>query len=163
MRPLSFGLVTIPVKLYTAAHTKSVSFHLLHAKDGSRIHEQMVCQAEDKPVSRDELVKGFEVSKGRYHDTYRERVLVRRNRNGETTITPKAAQEERQSLGSHGVEAESCPKRAARRVNGPGKEGEGPSQEGDTTWEGRLAADSPKAGQNASCTLRTSSAGRERL
>jgi DNA end-binding protein Ku len=56
---LSFGLVAIPVKLYSAAHSKSVSFHLLHAKDGSRIHEQMVCQAEDKQVSRDELVKGF--------------------------------------------------------------------------------------------------------
>ncbi len=63
---LSFGLVTIPVKLYTAAHSKSVSFHLLHAKDGSRIHEQLVCQAEEKPVARDELVKGYEVSKGKY-------------------------------------------------------------------------------------------------
>lgn len=63
---LSFGLVTIPVKLHTAAHSKSVSFHLLHEKDGSRIREQMVCQAEEKPVSRDELVKGFEVSKGKY-------------------------------------------------------------------------------------------------
>ncbi len=69
---LSFGLVTIPVKLYTAAHSKSVSFHLLHAKDGSRIHEQMVCQAEDKPVSRDELVKGFEVSKGKYVEITKE-------------------------------------------------------------------------------------------
>ena len=63
---LSFGLVNIPVKLYTAAHSKSVSFHLLHAKDGSRIHEQMVCQTEDKPVPRKELVKGYEVTKGKY-------------------------------------------------------------------------------------------------
>ena len=63
---LSFGLVNIPVKLYTAARSKAVSFHLLHEKDGSRIREQMVCQAEEKPVSRDELVKGFEVSKGKY-------------------------------------------------------------------------------------------------
>ena len=69
---LSFGLVTIPVKLYTAAHSKSVSFHLLHKKDGSRIHEQMVCQTEDKPVSRDELVKGFEVSKGKYVEITKE-------------------------------------------------------------------------------------------
>jgi DNA end-binding protein Ku len=69
---LSFGLVTIPVKLYTAAHSKSVAFHLLHAKDGSRIHEQMVCQAEDKRVSRDELVKGFEVSKGKYVEITKE-------------------------------------------------------------------------------------------
>ena len=49
-----------------------MSFHLLHAKDGSRIHEQMVCQAEDKPVSRDELVKGFEVSKGKYVEITKE-------------------------------------------------------------------------------------------
>ena len=58
---LSFGLVNIPVKLYTAAHSKSVAFHLLHAADGSRIHEQMVCQSEDKPVERKELVKGYEI------------------------------------------------------------------------------------------------------
>lgn len=63
---LSFGLVNIPVKLYTAAHSKSVAFHLLHAKDGSRIQEQMVCRLEDKPVDRKELVKGYEVSKGKY-------------------------------------------------------------------------------------------------
>jgi DNA end-binding protein Ku len=63
---LSFGLVNIPVKLYTAAHSKSVSFHLLHAKDGSRIREHMVCQSEGKPVDRKELVKGYEISKGKY-------------------------------------------------------------------------------------------------
>jgi DNA end-binding protein Ku len=69
---LSFGLVNIPVKLYTAAHSKSVSFHLLHAKDGSRIHEQMVCQAEDKPVGRKELVKGYEVTRGHYVEIAKE-------------------------------------------------------------------------------------------
>jgi DNA end-binding protein Ku len=65
---LSFGLVNIPVKLYTAAHSKSVAFHWLHAKDGSRIREQLMCQAEDRPVARDELVKGYEIAKGRYID-----------------------------------------------------------------------------------------------
>ena len=63
---LAFGLVNIPVKLYTAATSQSVSFHLLHKKDQSRIHEQMVCIAEDTPVSREELVKGYEVKKGTY-------------------------------------------------------------------------------------------------
>lgn len=63
---LSFGLVSIPVKLYAAVHSQSISFHLLHRKDGSRIREQLVCQAEDKAVPRDELVKGFEVRKGKY-------------------------------------------------------------------------------------------------
>ena len=62
---LSFGLVNIPVKLYTAAHSKSVAFHLLHAKDGSRIREQMVCQSEHRPVDRKELVKGYELSKSK--------------------------------------------------------------------------------------------------
>ena len=63
---LSFGLVNIPVKLYTAARDKSVSFHLLHVKDGSRIREQIICIEEDKPVSRKELVKGYEVRRGEY-------------------------------------------------------------------------------------------------
>jgi len=63
---LSFGLVNIPVKLYTAAHDESVSFHLLHEKDGSRIREQIVCVEEDKAISRKELVKGYEVRRGRY-------------------------------------------------------------------------------------------------
>jgi DNA end-binding protein Ku len=63
---LSFGLVNIPVKLYTAATSKAVSFHMLHDKDSSRVHQQLVCNAEEKAVSRKELVKGFEISKGRY-------------------------------------------------------------------------------------------------
>lgn len=73
---LSFGLVNIPVKLYTAAHSQSVAFHLLHAKDGSRIHEQMVCQSEDKPVDRKELVKGYEISKGKYIEVTNEELAA---------------------------------------------------------------------------------------
>jgi DNA end-binding protein Ku len=63
---LSFGLVNIPVKLYTAATSKAVSFHMLHDKDGSRVHQQLICNAEGKAVSRKELVKGFEIRKGHY-------------------------------------------------------------------------------------------------
>src|ERR1051326_8202860 len=63
---LSFGLVTIPVKLYMAASSKSVSFHMLHQKDGSRIKQHLYCQAEEKEVSREEIIKGYEVSKGQY-------------------------------------------------------------------------------------------------
>ena len=62
---LSFGLVNIPVKLYPAATSKTVYFHMLHAKDGSRIRQHLFCEKEDKEVSRDEIVKGYEVSKGR--------------------------------------------------------------------------------------------------
>ncbi len=63
---LSFGLVNIPVKLYPAVSSKSVSFHMLHAKDGSRIKQHLFCQAENKEIPRDEVVKGYEVTKGQY-------------------------------------------------------------------------------------------------
>src|SRR4051812_47985417 len=63
---ISFGLVSIPIRLYSGARGKTVSFHLLHEKDRSRIHEVMYCSKEDKPVKRTELVKGFEYAKGRY-------------------------------------------------------------------------------------------------
>jgi len=63
---LSFGLVNIPVKLYTAAKSKSVSFHLLHQPDGSRIQEHLYCPVDKREVSRDEIVKGYEVSRNHY-------------------------------------------------------------------------------------------------
>jgi len=63
---ISFGLVSIPVRLYSGARGKTISFHLLHKKDNSRIHEVMYCNTEDKPVERADLVKGYEYRKGRY-------------------------------------------------------------------------------------------------
>jgi DNA end-binding protein Ku len=63
---LSFGLVNIPVKLYTAAKSKSVAFHLLHEPDGSRIQEHLYCPVDKREVPRDEIVKGYEVKKNHY-------------------------------------------------------------------------------------------------
>lgn len=63
---ISFGLVSFPVRLQVAARDKSIHFHLLHKKDMSRVKEVYFCQAEDKAVQRDDLVRGFEVSKGEY-------------------------------------------------------------------------------------------------
>lgn len=63
---VSFGLVSFPVRLQVAAREKSIQFHLLHKKDMSRVKEVYFCQAEDKPLKRDDLVRGFEVSKGEY-------------------------------------------------------------------------------------------------
>jgi DNA end-binding protein Ku len=63
---LTFGLVSLPVRLYSAARGESVSFNLLHGKDNSRIKQITYCQAEDKPVPRSELVKGYEYEKDRY-------------------------------------------------------------------------------------------------
>ncbi|HTV51635.1 MAG TPA: Ku protein [Steroidobacteraceae bacterium] len=64
---ISFGLVAIPVKLYSAVQTAAaIRFNLLHKKDGSRLKQQYVCLKEEKVVSRDEIVKGYEFAKDRY-------------------------------------------------------------------------------------------------
>src|SRR2546423_12798056 len=63
---ISFGLVSIPVRLYSGARGKTVSFHLLHKKDNSRVHQVMYCAKEEKPVDRADLVKGYEYQKGKY-------------------------------------------------------------------------------------------------
>jgi len=63
---ISFGLVSIPVKLYTAASSASVSFNLLHAKCGSRIKQQTFCPACQVTVERNELVRGYEFAKDQY-------------------------------------------------------------------------------------------------
>src|ERR671919_1054970 len=63
---LSFGLVAIPVKIYTAVDDQSVSFNLLHKKCGSRLRNQIFCPVCNQPVERQDLVRGFEYSKGEY-------------------------------------------------------------------------------------------------
>lgn len=63
---ISFGLVTIPVKLYTAASSQNISFHLIHAKCGSRIKQQQTCPVCEVVVSRDELVRGYELARNQY-------------------------------------------------------------------------------------------------
>lgn len=63
---ISFGLVSIPVKLFSATRARSVSFNLLHGKDLSRIQQKIYCPVDDAIIERSELVRGFEVEKGRY-------------------------------------------------------------------------------------------------
>jgi DNA end-binding protein Ku len=64
---IAFGLVAIPVKLYSATvSSERLRFHLLHAKDGSRLKQQYVCLEEQKVVGRDEIVKGYEFAKDQY-------------------------------------------------------------------------------------------------
>ncbi|HEY5610044.1 MAG TPA: Ku protein [Thermoanaerobaculia bacterium] len=64
---ISFGLVSIPVKLFSASQTsESVAFNLLHKGCGSRLKQHYVCQKEDVRVERDEMIKGYEVSRGQY-------------------------------------------------------------------------------------------------
>ena len=63
---ISFGLVTIPVQLYTAVSSQNVSFHLIHAKCGSRIKQQQRCPVCDVIVTRDDLVRGYELAKDQH-------------------------------------------------------------------------------------------------
>jgi DNA end-binding protein Ku len=63
---LTFGLISMPVRLFSGARGERVSFHMLHREDHVRVKQQLVCPAEDKVVSRDEIVKGFEYRKGEY-------------------------------------------------------------------------------------------------
>jgi DNA end-binding protein Ku len=63
---ISFGMVSIPVKLYTATEQKDVRFRLLHKKDGAPIVEKRFCTLEDKEVAWEDLARGFEVSKGEF-------------------------------------------------------------------------------------------------
>ncbi len=64
---ISFGLVSIPIKLYAAADASAgVSFNMLHAKDGARLKQQYLCTKDGEVVSRDQMIKGYEFSKDRY-------------------------------------------------------------------------------------------------
>jgi DNA end-binding protein Ku len=63
---ISFGLVSIPVKMYTAASSAGVSFNLLHAKCGNRIKMQQFCPVCNEVVDRAGLVKGYEFAKDQY-------------------------------------------------------------------------------------------------
>jgi DNA end-binding protein Ku len=63
---ISFGLVNVPVKLYTATSPKTVRFHQLHGKDGVRIQQKRMCPADGEEVPYEELVKGFEIAPDRY-------------------------------------------------------------------------------------------------
>lgn len=63
---ISFGLVTIPIRVFAATEEKSLRFHQLHAKDGGRIRYQRVCSIDGEEVPYSEIVKGYEYEKDHY-------------------------------------------------------------------------------------------------
>ena len=63
---ICFGLVNVPVKLYSATSSKSVRFHQLHAADHVRVKQKRVCPVNGEEVAFQDIVKGFEVTPGRY-------------------------------------------------------------------------------------------------
>jgi DNA end-binding protein Ku len=63
---ISFGLVAIPVKLFTAASSEQVSFNMLHKKCNGRVKMQYICPTDNEVVERSDTVKGYEYAKGQY-------------------------------------------------------------------------------------------------
>jgi DNA end-binding protein Ku len=63
---IGFGLVNVPVRMYSAVEEHDLHFHYVHEPDGSRIAYQKLCRTEDRPVPDEEIVKAFEFEKGEY-------------------------------------------------------------------------------------------------
>jgi DNA end-binding protein Ku len=64
---IAFGLVSIPVKLFSATEaSEKISFNMLHRECGSRIQQQLFCPKDERNITRDEVVKGYEFSRGQY-------------------------------------------------------------------------------------------------
>jgi DNA end-binding protein Ku len=66
MGTLSFGLVSVPVKLYSAVTRKTVHFHQIHSLDSGRIHQRHVCSLDGEEIPLEEIVKGYEIAPDRY-------------------------------------------------------------------------------------------------
>jgi DNA end-binding protein Ku len=63
---ISFGLVSIPIRMYPATEEKTLRFNQLHEKDGGRIRYKRVCSIDEEEVPYEEIVKGYEYEKDRY-------------------------------------------------------------------------------------------------
>ena len=63
---LTFGLISMPVRLFSGARSSGISFNMLHRTDKSRLKQQYVCQAEGTVVERNDMVKGYEFRKDEY-------------------------------------------------------------------------------------------------
>jgi DNA end-binding protein Ku len=63
---ISFGLVSVPIKLFSATQSKSLSFNFLHDKDKARLRQQYVCSTCGEVVERSAMVRGYEYAKDQY-------------------------------------------------------------------------------------------------
>src|SRR3954467_15666908 len=73
---LTFGLVNVPVKVFTATESKTIHFHQVHLKDEARIEHRRVCPKEDKEVPKDEIVMGYELSDGGYVELSKDEIAA---------------------------------------------------------------------------------------
>jgi DNA end-binding protein Ku len=63
---ISFGLVNIPVRMFVAVRDHDVRFHLLHARDGVRVHQKLFCPADGEELDHEDTVRGYETSPDTY-------------------------------------------------------------------------------------------------
>src|ERR1700733_10078524 len=63
---ISFGLISVPIRLYSAARYSHIGFHEIHRACGTRVRQQLYCPHDERVVSRDEIAMGYEVEKGKY-------------------------------------------------------------------------------------------------
>ena len=63
---ITFGMVNVPIKMYSATQSRTVHFHEVHAKDGARIEHRRICPKEDKEVPYKQIVNGYEVADDEY-------------------------------------------------------------------------------------------------
>jgi DNA end-binding protein Ku len=63
---LTFGLISMPVRLFSGARSTRISFHMLHRDDLTRVKQQLYCPHDERVIGRDEIVKGYEFRKGEY-------------------------------------------------------------------------------------------------
>src|SRR5690349_9472122 len=63
---LTFGLISMPVRLFSGARSSHISFHMLHRPDLTRIKQQLYCPTDNQVVERSEIVKGYEYRKDEY-------------------------------------------------------------------------------------------------
>src|SRR5687767_14669580 len=69
---ISFGLVNVPVEVFSAVSQKEVRFHMLHEEDGGRIHYKRVCDKDGEEAPYSEISKGYDVSRGRFDSLTKE-------------------------------------------------------------------------------------------
>ena len=63
---ISFGLISVPIRLFPAARASHVAFHEIHKKCGHRVHQQLYCPYDQEVVPREEIAMGYEVEKDKY-------------------------------------------------------------------------------------------------
>ena len=73
---IAFGLVNVPIKVYSATESKSIHFHHVHLSDGAQIEHRKVCPKENKEVDKDEIVKGYEISQGKFVELTKDEIAA---------------------------------------------------------------------------------------